>query len=147
MGVAENGLIAVLSTLETCRSYDFYRNRDTQHIDLRRRNRRVLHYYFYFDDGKLGLTHVRLMIWFPFDTHIVINGREWLAKDMDKAGIGYLRRDNCFANSNDFAAAQKLADKHSKIRWTGQLERLLRRVHPLHHKFFRGDELMGPLSY
>jgi hypothetical protein len=146
-GVADNGLIAVLSTLETCRSYDIYRNRDTQHIDLRRRNRRALHYYFYFDDGKFGLTHVRLMTWFPFDTHIVINGREWLAKDMDKAGIGYLRRDNCFANISDFAAANKLADKHPKIGWTGQLERLLRRVHPLHLKFFRGDELMDPLTY
>jgi hypothetical protein len=67
-GTADNGLIAVLSTLETCRSYDILRNRATKQIDLRRRNRRALHYYFYFDDGKFGLTHVRLMTWFPFDT-------------------------------------------------------------------------------
>lgn len=146
-GVADNGLIAVLSTLETCRSYDIYRNRQTQQIDLRRRNRRALHYYFYFDDGKFGLTHVRLMSWFPFDTHIVINGREWLAKDMDKAGIGYLRRDNCFVNISDFHKAQKLANRHPKIRWTGQLQRLLGRVHPLHRQFFAGNEQFDPLSY
>lgn len=146
-GVADNGLIAVLSTLETCRSYDIYRNRATQHIDLRRRNRRALHYYFYFDDGKFGLTHVRLMTWFPFDTHIVINGRQWLANDMDKAGIGYLRRDNCFVSISDFQKAQKLADKHPRIRWTGQLQRLLQRVHPLHRQFFAGDEHFDPLSY
>ncbi|MEZ6092533.1 MAG: hypothetical protein R3C05_31900 [Pirellulaceae bacterium] len=42
-GVADNGLIAVLRTLETCRSYDIYRNRATKQIDLRRRNRRALH--------------------------------------------------------------------------------------------------------
>ena len=146
-GVADNGLIAVLSTLETCRSYDIYRNRATKQIDLRRRNRRALHYYFYFDDGKFGLTHVRLMTWFPFDTHIVINGREWLAKDMDKARLGYLRRDNCFVNISDFQQAQKLADKHPKIRWTGQLQRLLSRVHPLHRQFFAGSEAFDPLSY
>ena len=146
-GVADNGLIAVLSTLETCRSYDIYHNRATQQIDLRRRNRRALHYYFYFDDGKFGLTHVRLMTWFPFDTHILINGREWLAKDMDKAKIGYLRRDNCFVNISDFDKAQKLANKHAKIGWPGQLTRLLRRVHPLHQQFFAGNENFDPLSY
>lgn len=146
-GVADNGLIAVLSTLETCRSYDIYRNRETHHIDLRRRNRRALHYYFYFDDGRFGLTHVRLMSWFPFDTHILINGREWLAKDMDKAGLGYLRRDNCFANISDFEKAQKLAARHPKIRWAGQLQRLLNRVHPLHREFFAGTENYDPLSY
>ena len=121
-GVADNGLIAVLSTLETCRSYDIYRNRQTHQIDLRRRNRRALHYYCYFDDGKFGLTHVRLMSWFPFDTHIVINGRE-------------------------YHKAQRLADRHPKIRWTGQLQRLLYRVHPLHRQFFAGNDQFDLLSY
>jgi hypothetical protein len=146
-GVADNGLIAVLSTLETCRSYDIYRNRETKQIDLRRRPRKALHHYFYFDDGQFGLTQVRLMTWFPFDVHVVLNGREWLARDLDKAQIGYLRRDNCFVNISDFEQAQKLADKHPKIGWPGQLERLLRRVHPLHRQFFAGDDLYDPLSY
>lgn len=128
-GVADNGLITVLSTLETCWSYDIYRNRETKQIDLRRRSRRALHYYFYFDDGKFGLSQVRLMTWFPFHVHVVLNGREWLAKDLDKSGIGYLRRDNCFVNISDFEQAQKLAAKHPKIRWPGQLQRLLGRVH------------------
>ena len=44
-----------------------------------RRPRRCKHYYFYWDDGKFGLTHVRLSSWFPFDVHIVMNGREWLS--------------------------------------------------------------------
>jgi hypothetical protein len=146
-GVADNGLIAVLSTLETCRSYDIYRNRETQQIELRRRPRKGLHHYFYFDDGKFGLTQVRLMTWFPFDVHIVLNGREWLARDLDKSRIGYLRRDNCFVNISDFEKAQKLASKHPKIRWPGQLERLLRRVHPLHREFFTGNDSHDPLSY
>lgn len=146
-GVAENGLIAVLSTLETCRSFDLYKNRNTHQIDLVRRQRKALHYYFYFDDGKFGLSHARLNTWFPFDVHICLNGREWLAKDLDKAGIGYLKRDNCFVNISDFAAAQKLAAKQPKIAWPGQLQRLLYRVHPLHHTFFGGDELMAPLTY
>jgi len=146
-GVADNGLITVLSTLETCWSYDIYRNRETKQIELRRRSRRGLHYYFYFDDGKFGLSQVRLMTWFPFNVHVVLNGREWLAKDLDKSGIGYLRRDNCFVNISDFEQAQKLADKHPKIRWSSHLQRLLHRVHPLHQEFFAGVGGYDPLSY
>lgn len=146
-GVADNGLIAVLSTQETCRSYDIYRNRKTKQIELCRRTRRGLHHYFYFDDGKFGLTQVRLMTWFPFHVHVVLNGREWLARDLDKAGIGYLRRDHCFVDVSDFEQAQELAAKHPKIGWTRQLERLLRRVHPLHQQFFAGDDWYDPLSY
>ena len=129
-GVAENGLVAVLSTLETSPSYDIYRNREIQQLQLQWRLRRCLHYYFYFDDGKFGQSQVRLMTWFPFHVHIVLNGREWLAQELDRSGIGYLRRDNCFVNIDDFARAQKLGDRQPRIRWPGQLQRLLRRVYP-----------------
>jgi len=146
-GVADNGLIAVLSTQETCWSYDIYRNRETQHIDLRRRFRKGLHYYFYWDDEKFGLSQVRLMTWFPFHVHVVLNGREWLAKDLDQSEIGYLRRDNCFVHISDFEQAQKLADQQPKIRWPEQLSRLLDRVHPLHQEFFAAQGNYDPLSY
>ena len=59
------------------------------------------HYYFYWDDGRFGLTQVRISSWFPFDVHVVLNGREWLACQMDAKGIDYLRRDNCFVRNRD----------------------------------------------
>ena len=142
-GVADNGLVVVLSTLETCQSYDVYRNAKTHYIELRRRQRKCLHYYFYWEDGKFGLTQVRLQTWFPFDVHVVLNGREWLAHELDQAGVGYLRRDNCFVRIDDFVRAQQLADRQPRIAWPGQLERLLRRVHPLHGELW-GQE---PLAY
>jgi hypothetical protein len=129
-GIGAEGLVAVLSTLETCQSFDIFRNRQTHQIDLRRRLRKCLHYYFYFADGRFGLTQVRLMTWFPFDVRVVLNGREWLAKQLDARGVGYLRRDNCFVDLDDFARAQQLANQQPRIDWPGQLDRLLRRVHP-----------------
>ena len=83
---ADNGLVTVLSTLETCQSFDIFRNRDTHQIQLRRRIRKCLHYYFYFEDGRFGLTQVRLMTWFPFGVRIVLNGREWLARQRTTRG-------------------------------------------------------------
>jgi hypothetical protein len=137
-GVAENGLVAVLSAVEPVMSYTMFRCRDNQQPFLRRQPRKCKHYYFYWDDGRFGLTQVRLSSWFPFDCHVVLNGREWLAHQLDVRGIGYVRRDNCFVDISDFERAQRLADQQPRIDWVGQLDRLLRRAHPLHAEFFSG---------
>lgn len=129
-GVAASGLICAFSTLENCTSYDIYRNPKTHLIELRRRPRKCLHYYFYFKDERFGLAQVRLQTWFPFHTHVVLNGREWLARQLDQNGIGYQRRDNCFTWVEDFARAQALADAQPHIPWEAELDRLLERVLP-----------------
>lgn len=135
-GVAENGLIAVLSTLEMGTCYEVFRCRDQDSSWIRRRPRKCKHYYFYWEDKKFGLTQVRLSSWFPFGAYVVLNGREWLAKQMDAKGIDYVREDNCFVEIEDFARAQELANRQPRMDWVGQLNRLLRRVHPLHARFF-----------
>ena len=86
---------------------------------------------------------MRLETWFPFDVHVVLNGREWLARQLDRLGIGYVRRDNCFIEIADMARAQKLLDRQPRQDWCSQLRRLLRRVHPLHAGFFR----VSPVDY
>ena len=129
-GVAPDGLIGAFSTLENCSSYEIHRDSRTHRIDLRRRPRKCLHYYVYFDDPRFGLSQVRLQAWFPFSTHVVLNGREWLARQLDREGIGYQRRDNCFTWVEDFARAQGLADGQPRIHWEAELDRLLGRVLP-----------------
>jgi hypothetical protein len=129
-GAAPGGLICTLSTLENCTSYDVRRDAKTHSLELRRGPRKCLHYYAYFLDRRFGLAQVRLQTWFPFSAHVVLNGREWLAHDLDRLGIGYQRRDNCFTWIEDFARAQRLADRQVHIDWPGELDRLLRRVLP-----------------
>jgi hypothetical protein len=63
--------------------------------DLARR--KCLHYYVYLLDSMFGLVHVRMQSWFPFNVPIVINGREWLARQMDAAGL--LSKDKWSATS------------------------------------------------
>jgi hypothetical protein len=62
-------------------------------------------------------------------------------------GIGYLRRDNCLVNIDDFARAQKLADQQPRIAWPGQLERLLRRVVPQAGRFVGTPQPVPAQSY
>ena len=59
-GTAQDGLVCAFSTLENCTSYDVFKNSKTHSIDLRRRPRKCLHYYFYFVDDRFGLAQVRL---------------------------------------------------------------------------------------
>lgn len=152
-GVAANGLITVLSPLEMAQSYDVYGKHADSAGTLVRRKRKCLHDDFYFADERFGQTQVRLATWFPFDCHVRLNGREWLARQMDAAGIEYARRDNCFVGIGDFARAQELLSQQPRINWPRELDRVLRRVHPLHAEFFGApllsDKPLGdkPLSY
>jgi hypothetical protein len=129
-GVGTGGVIAVLSTVECCQSYEIRRDRERKQIELRPSRRKCLHYYVYRQDPLFGLTQVRMQSWFPFNVHIVINGREWLARQMDAARLAYQRADNCFPWVEDFARAQQLADRQVRTRWPQQLDRLLHQANP-----------------
>lgn len=124
------GLVCVLSCVEPCRSFDMHRDRQKKWIDLVPRYRKCLHWYVYFIDSLLGLCHVRLQSWLPFNVHICVNGREWLCRELAAAGIGFRRRDNCLVDVADFTAAQKLLNAQPWANWTKILNGLLHRACP-----------------
>lgn len=130
-GVADNGLVAVLKATEVCQGFDIFRNRETKHLDLVARTRKCLHYYIYWQDRQLGLTQVRIQTWLPMNVHIVLNGREWLSRQMTEAQIEFQRRDNCFPWVSDFERAQALLDRQLDTQWPKLLDRLLGRACPV----------------
>jgi hypothetical protein len=113
-----------------------HRSRERQKLELRGHDGRCLHHYFYLQDPDFGRMHVRLQTWFPFNVHIGINGREWLARQLDKEGIGYRRRDNTFVAVDDVQRAQELLDAQVRIDWPARLDAVLRQVHPSHAETF-----------
>jgi hypothetical protein len=137
------GLIGVWSCVEPCSSYLIYRNKDTRRLELRHRERKCLHYYHYYLHPQFGLMHTRLQTWIPFTMQICLNGREWLARQLDAAGLPYLRRDNCFVRLPDVATAQALLDEQLQANWPVMLEALARGSDPTH------DTLLGdiPVPY
>jgi hypothetical protein len=124
------GLVCVLSCVEPCQSYTIQRNRETRHLDLKPALRKCLHWYLYFLDPVWGLCHVRIQSWLPLTVHVCINGREWLCRQLQKAGIGFTRSDNCLTSVADVEAAQKLLDGQPWAKWNGMLNRLLKRSCP-----------------
>lgn len=132
----ETGLVCVLKSVEVCWSYDLHRNRDTKRLELVPAPRKCLHYYHYHLHPALGFLHVRLQSWFPFTVHVCLNGREWLARQLDAARLGYRRRENCFVWLEDVAATQRLADAQLRTAWAPLLDGLVAAANPAHAALF-----------
>lgn len=139
-GVRE-GLIAVLSCVEPCWSYEVGPNAQTKQLELRGGRRRCLHLYFYFLHRQWGFLHLRLQTWFPFTIHVCVNGRERLARQLDAAGIPYVRRDNCLLQVANSAAAQRLLAAQVRSDWSGFLDGLTRQCFPAHLRLVHGEPL------
>lgn len=133
---SREGLIAIFSAVEPCWSYHLHRNRQTKTQDLELGPSKCLHYYHYYLHPKLGFLHIRLQTWFPFTLHVCINGREWLARQMDAAGIGYTRKDNCFVDLADPPRAQELMDRQLRTDWPKLLDELAALANPVHDAMF-----------
>jgi hypothetical protein len=135
-GITE-GLVALLKCVEPCVTCGIGPHPKTGTTQLRPKLGRCLHLYHYLFDPELGFMSARIQTWFPFHVQICINGREWLARQMDAAGLPYERQDNCFTTIADFAKAQRLMDQQLRSRWPRLLDRFARMLNPLQQEIFR----------
>jgi hypothetical protein len=133
-----DGLICVLTCVEPCKTYEIYRNRDKKILELKPRIRKCKFLYHYWIDPRFGFMSARIQTWFPFSIQVCINGREWLSRRMDAAGMQYDRYDNGFPWIEDFAKAQTMMDRMHKINWPRMLDAVARRLNPAHGRMFRG---------
>jgi hypothetical protein len=104
------GLVHVFSAMETCNSYKPWHDKSTHRTFLKPDGGKCLHYYFYFIDEEFGLCYLRVPTWCPFRLQFYCNGHNWLARQLDKQGIGYQMLDNAFVAIDDWSTAQQLAD-------------------------------------
>jgi hypothetical protein len=125
------GLVCVLTCVEPCQTFSIRKDRDNKLLRLVAQPRKCLHIYFYYLDRDFGLMHIRLQSWLPFPIQVCLNGREYLARQLSKTGIGYEQRDNCFVRIDDLRRAQALLDRLVKRKWPHWLRVLGRRHNPL----------------
>jgi hypothetical protein len=128
----QQGLVAVFSAVEPCTAVSVRGDRESGCLIPVVQRRKCLHLYHYLLHPTFGLCHVRVQTWLPFTVEVWINGREWLAQQMDAAGLAYVKRENFFSELADPAAAQQLFDAQPRVNWPKLLGRLLDTTHPLH---------------
>lgn len=131
------GLIGVFDIVEPCLTYFVRGDHAAHELRLELKPGRCLHHYFYFLHPQFGLMHLRLQTWFPFQVMVCVNGRLWLAHQLDRARIDYLQRDNCFVWIKKLARAQALADAQLRTDWPARLQPLLEQCHPLEAEICR----------
>ncbi|MDR0605275.1 MAG: MarR family transcriptional regulator [Bacteroidales bacterium] len=104
------GIVCILSAMEGCNTYKPWHDKNTGKTFLKSDKSQCLHYYVYFIDKDLGFGYIRIPTWCPFRLQIYINGHNLLAKELDKANIGYTMIDNAFDSIANPEVAQKLSD-------------------------------------
>lgn len=124
------GLVCVLRCVEPCMSYEIYRDRQKKKLELRVKRRKCLHLYHYILDPAFGLINARIQTWFPFSVQVCLNGRQWLARTMDAAGLSYRQHENSFSWIEDFDKAQQLMDRLLDMNWPRFLDRIAKQLNP-----------------
>jgi hypothetical protein len=123
-----DGLVCVLRAVEPCTTFGLQRGaRELQVVPT---SGRCLHLYFYLIDPEFGLMHVRLQTWIPYTVQLYVNGREWLARQLDHAGVGYARHDNALPRIDDLDKAAELCDRFAHRAWPRLLNLFARRTNP-----------------
>jgi hypothetical protein len=125
-----SGRIALLTSMEPGMTYRLRKTEDG-FVEPRKETTRCLHLYHYFLDDRFGLCYVRVQTWFPFTIRIGINGRLWLARELEKRGIGFQRHRNLITAVDDPALAQELLDAQTRADWPALLTELVQPVQPL----------------
>lgn len=126
----QSGLICVLKVVEPCLTFGIRKDAVQRKLVLTSQRRKCSFYYHYWIDERFGFMYGRLQTWFPFLLRVGLNGREWLARQMDAAGLRYDRADNCFPWIEDVPAAQRLMDEQLRLDWPAALAAIERRLFP-----------------
>jgi hypothetical protein len=134
----DDGLICVLSCVEPCLSFEVGPNPEKKLVELKYRLRKCLFLYHYWMHPIFGFMSARIQTWFPFQVQIYLNGREWLAQQMKREGLQYVRQENCFPWIEDYARAQLLMDEQLKTDWPKQLQTVAQQLNPFHAEMFAG---------
>ena len=124
------GLVCVLAAVEPCSSFDIFKNKQTKRLEVVRRRRKCLHYYWYYLHPDLGFCHVRLQGWLPFQVQIWVNGREALSTSLAAKGVRHTRYLNAIVSVASWSLAQRLAEHWATRRWSRLLDGLARAVNP-----------------
>ncbi len=140
----EQGLICVLTALEPCMSFEYHRSANRDERGLRLRPSKCLHLYKYFLHPRFGFMNARIQTWFPFNVQVCMNGREWLARQLEREGRSdFKRADNCFTWLGKPDLAQRRMNQQLTTDWPRALDGMALALNPLHSAIFKHS----PMDY
>jgi hypothetical protein len=110
----EYGVYYILQSLEqgwTFRVFSpKYAAKDPNYQILKKQRSRYTHYYFYIVDEVVGPMVLRVGSFLPFAVTAYLNGHSYIARELDRQGVPYVKDDNRFVSTEDPAQLQAAAD-------------------------------------
>ncbi len=100
----------------------------------------VNHYYFYCVDRDFGPFFIKLGSYFPYNGKLLINGHEYVKRQLEQRGIRYEALDNGIRSCKEPQRLQRICDGLSAKKIDDLLRKWLRR---LPHPFTRDDRRAG----
>ena len=88
---------------------------DPDYVIVKRAKRIYTHFYFYIYDEELGPIYLRIGSYPPFEATGYFNGHGFLARWLEKAGIGFKQRENSFVQVDDRDSLQRASDRMNAI--------------------------------
>ena len=132
-----SGLIAVLGTLELCLAITVRGRRDRRWLQPGARTPQMPSPLLLFEHPVVGRCHVRLQSWYPFSVDICLNGRLWLAKQMDAGRPGLSPRRQLLHRTGRSGPRSSLADAQLQTNWLQLFNELLAPAHPLRQEILK----------
>ena len=108
------GVVAIVATQEFAWVFSAKNRSSTPGVvsfDFVKEDRRVGMYYFYVLDPEFGPGFIRICTYFPYPSHVWVNGHEWAKRQAAHEHISFCELANGFASSDDPAALQAICDR------------------------------------
>ena len=87
--------------------------------------------------------HVQLQIRLAFQIKVVLHRPDWLARQLDDAVIGYLKKDTPSWPLATSAALDHLLDAQLQVNWPMALTALVDQIHPVHAEWIPASCSVG----
>lgn len=126
----DRGLIGVFSAVEPCFSYKAQYSEGRGYPVLRKEWMKCKHLYFYYDHAQYGFMNIRLQTWFPYHVQLCLNGRQWLRRSLETAGVPFVVEDNKFFDIGDYELAQRFLYEQLDTQWCSLLDEFISEVFP-----------------
>jgi hypothetical protein len=108
----KEGVACVLTSMEqdgTFVSYTRYRTSDPNYRRISRCRKQFLHYYFYVWDEVAGPMSLRVATYLPFNLTCYLNGHSFIARALERLGVGFRKEDNAILAAGDLQALEHAA--------------------------------------
>jgi hypothetical protein len=123
------GLFLVVTGNAPAPIWQVKRNTAGQITEIRHRKNWpfVKHYYFHIIDREWGHVTIRMCGYPPFGAQLILNGHEWVEREVRRKCLTAVKEGNCFVEGSDFAAVNRVAARLHHEDAIGRLRSLCER--------------------